>query len=80
VKQKDIVAIAVIGLFSLILSLILSNFLFNTSNDKKLESAVVAPITTEFNTPDKKYFNETSINPTQTITINENNNVKPFNP
>jgi hypothetical protein len=80
VKQKDIALILVIGFFSLVLSLVLSNLLFNTSKDKKLESAVVEPITTEFVTPDKKYFNENAINPTQTITINENNNDKPFNP
>lgn len=79
-KQKDIALILVIGFFSLVLSLILSNVLFNTAKDKKLESAVVEPITTEFVDPDKKYFNETAINPTQKITINENNNDKPFNP
>jgi hypothetical protein len=80
VKQKDIALIAVIGFFSLVLSLVLSNLLFNTAKDKKLDSAVVAPITTEFVEPDKKYFNEKAINPTQTIKINENNNDKPFNP
>lgn len=79
-KQKDIALIIVIGFFSLVVSLILSNVLFNTAKDKKLESAVVAPITTEFDDPDKKYFNENATNPTQTITINENNNDKPFNP
>jgi hypothetical protein len=79
-KQKDIALVLVIGFFSLILSLILSNVLFNTAKDKKLQSAVVEPITTEFTTPDEKYFNKDSINPTQKITINENNNDKPFNP
>lgn len=78
-KQKDIALVFVIGFFSLILSLVLSNLVFNTSRDKKLESAVVDPITTEFVEPDKKYFNENAINPTQTIKINENNNDKPFN-
>lgn len=78
-KQKDIALIIVIGFFSLVLSLILSNLLFSTSSDKKLESAVVDKITTDFNEPDKKYFNENSNNPTQTIEINENNNNQPFN-
>lgn len=79
-KQKDLALILVIGFFSLVVSLILSNLLFNTSADKTLQSAVVEPITTEFVDPDKKYFNENATNPTQTITINENNNDKPFNP
>ena len=78
-KQKDIALILVIGFFSLVLSLVLSNVLFNTAKDKKLQSAVVDPITSEFATPDEKYFNKDSINPTQKITINENNNDKPFN-
>ena len=78
-KQKDIALILVIGFFSLVLSLVLSNVLFNTAKDKKLQSAVVDPITSEFATPGEKYFNKDSINPTQKITINENNNDKPFN-
>ncbi len=78
-KQKDIALVAVIGFISLVASLLLSNLLFNTAGDKQLQSAVVAPITTEFVDPDKKYFNEQSTNPTQTIQINENNNNQPFN-
>lgn len=78
-KQKDIALIIVIAFFSLVLSLILSRVLFNSEEDQRLESAVVTPISTEFVDPDKKYFNEDSTNPTKTITINENNNDKPFN-
>lgn len=77
-KQKDIALIIVVGFFSLVVSLVLSNVLFNTSDDKKLESAVVEPITTEFPELNKKFFNENSTNPTQTIQINENNNNQPF--
>lgn len=78
-KQKDIALILVIGFISLVASILLSNVLFNSSKDKKLESAVVAPISSDFVDPDKKYFNEQSTNPTQTIQINENNNSQPFN-
>lgn len=78
-KKKDLPLILVVGIFSLILSLLLSNMLFNSSANKKLESAKVDPITAEFVDPDKKYFNEQSINPTQKIQINENANNQPFN-
>lgn len=78
-KKKDLPLILVIGFFSFVVALLSSNFLFNTSSNKKLESATVAPITKEFVDPDKKYFNEQSINPTQTIKINENKNDQPFN-
>lgn len=78
-KQKDVALIIAVGFFSLVVGLILSNLLFNNAADKKIESAVVEPITTVFTEPDKKYFNEDSINPTQSIQINENNNNQPFN-
>lgn len=78
-KQKDIPLLLVIGFLSLIVSLVLSNVLFNASKNKQLESAVVTPITTEFIETDNNYFNDGSVNPTQTIRINENANNQPFN-
>lgn len=78
-KKKDLPLILVIGFLSLVFSLVISNVLFNNSQNKKLESAVVTPITKEFVEPDKAYFNEGSVNPTQTIQINENTNNQPFN-
>jgi hypothetical protein len=78
-KQKDIVLFVVIGFFSLVVSLVLSNLLLNTEEDHKLETAVVTPITTEFDDEDKPYFGPDATNPTQTIKINENNNDQPFN-
>jgi hypothetical protein len=79
VRKKDLPLIIVIGFVSLVFSLILSNLLFNSSAHKQLDSAKVTPITTEFSEPDKVYFNEQSINPTQKIQINENSNEQPFN-
>lgn len=78
-KKKDLPLILVIGFVSLVFSLVLSNLLFNSSAHKELESAKVTPITADFNEPDKAYFNEQSINPTQKIQINENSNEQPFN-
>lgn len=78
-RKKDLPLVIVIGIFSLVVSLVLSNLIFNSSENKKLESAVVTPITNEFVDPDKKYFNDQSVNPTQKIQINENTNNQPFN-
>lgn len=77
-KQKDIALILVISFMSAVLSLVVSNFLFK-SNQKNLDSHVVTAITKDFPEPDKKYFNENSINPTQTIQIGSNTNQQPFN-
>jgi hypothetical protein len=78
-KQKDILLFVVIGFFSFVVALLLSSMLLNTEDNKKLEAAVVTPITTEFDDEDKPYFGENATNPTQTIKINENSNEQPFN-
>lgn len=78
-KQKDILLVFVVGFFSLVVGLLASSLLFNTASDKKLETSVVKPITTQFTEPSKKYFNESATNPTETIKINENANNQPFN-
>lgn len=77
-KPKDIILFIAIGFFSLVASLLLSTMLLNKDEDMKLESAVVTPITTEFDDQDKPYFSDDATNPTQTITINENSNEQPF--
>lgn len=77
-KQKDVALILVISFMSAVMSLIVSNFLFK-ANEKNLDSHIVTAITTDFAEPNKKYFNENSINPTQTIQIGDNTNQQPFN-
>jgi hypothetical protein len=73
-KQKDIALILIVSFIGIV-----SNFTFNSKDSKKLKSDVVTAITTEFNEPDKRYFNKESIDPTQIIRIGENTNQKPFN-
>jgi len=77
-KQKDIALILIIIFMSAIFSLVISNFVFG-SNKKTLTADVVTAITPEFNEPDKKYFNDQSIDPTQIIRIGDNANQQPFN-
>lgn len=78
-KQKDIALILIVSFFSIILSIVVSNFVFNSSADKKLQADKVTAINSTFSEPDKKYFNEQSIDPTQTIRIGGNSNNQPFN-
>lgn len=78
-KQKDYVLIIVVGFFALILGIVISNLLFGNANSKKLKADKVTAITSEFKTPDPKYFNKESIDPTQIIRIGENANNQPFN-
>lgn len=76
-KQNDIALIIVISFVSIVLATLSSNLLFNT-DEKNLKAEKVTAITTEFNEPDKKYFNENSIDPTQIIRIGQNANNLPF--
>lgn len=77
-KQKDVALILIISFISVVSSLVVSNMVFG-SNKKTLTADVVTAITPEFNEPDKKYFNEQSVDPTQIIRIGDNANQQPFN-
>lgn len=76
-KSKDIGLIAIIAIFSAVISIIASNFLI-PSSDKSQTVEVVGPISSEFQRPPKEYFNQDSINPTQEIKIGEDENSNPF--
>lgn len=78
-KQKDIVLIIVIVFISGVFSLVLSNLLISSSDNRQQEVEVVEPITADFAQPSDKYFNSRSTNPTQLIQISENKNQTPFN-
>lgn len=79
-KQKDIALFAVVGIFSAIISVLLSNFLITPASNKQQKAEIVEAITSDFPTPasDSPYFNKDSINPTQLIQIGDSPNDKPF--
>lgn len=79
-KQKDILLVALVVFISGIFSFILSNLVVGSPSSQKQEVEVVEPISADFTSPDDQYFNDQSINPTQTIRIGENPNPQPFNP
>lgn len=77
-KQKDIAVIVAVGIFSAVLSVLLSNLLFGKPQNRQQEVEVVQAISPDFATPDSRYFNPSSIDPTQQIQIGNNSNPDPF--
>ncbi|TXG77368.1 hypothetical protein E6P97_01795 [Patescibacteria group bacterium] len=77
-KQKDIALIAIIVFVSGVVSFFVSSYLLVPSSDRTTQVEVVEPIVADFVQPDKAYFNEKSVNPTQTIEIGESGNPSPF--
>ena len=78
-KQKDVAMIMVIAFVSAIISLVVSRLLFTTPQNQEQQVEVVPAITADFPAPDSRYFNSSSIDPTQLIQIGNNNNTNPFN-
>lgn len=77
-KRKDIFLIGTIVLITGIITFFIGNAVFAPPKDRKEKVEVVESITPEFQKPDNKYFNSASIDPTQSITIGDNNNPQPF--
>lgn len=78
-KQKDIALIIVIAFISAIVSFFVSNKIFVTPANRQQKVEVVDRITPDFQPLDKKYFNGSSIDPTQTSQIGVDSNQNPFN-
>jgi len=78
-KQKDIALIIVIAAVSAVVSFFVSGKVFVTPSNRQQQVEVVDPINASFQTPDKKYFNSSSIDPTQSSTIGNGTNQAPFN-
>jgi len=77
-KQKDLGIIIAVAILSAIVSFLLSNKLFVTPENRQQKVEVVDTIVSDFDQPSTKYFNETSINPTQ-ISQLDSTNQTPFN-
>lgn len=77
-KQKDIALIVIIVVFSAALSIVISQKIIVPPKNRQQNVEVVQKISTDFKLPSTKYFNNNSLNPTQTITIGDNPNPDPF--
>lgn len=76
-KQKDIALFLIVAFAAGVISLVVSR-VFISPSSRNLEAQVVEPISTEFQLPDERVFNENAVNPTQLIQIGNTNNSKPF--
>ena len=77
-KQKDIALIVSIAAVSAVISFFVSKNIFVAPSNHTQEVQVVDPITDAFPMPDEKYFNTSSINPTQGSQGTDSND-NPFN-
>jgi hypothetical protein len=78
-KQKDIVLIIVVGFFSAVISIFASKALISSSKNRNEKVTIVQPITSNFPTPDNKYFNNKAIDPTVLIRVGDNTKQPAFN-
>jgi len=77
-KKNDIAVIVAVAVFAAIFSLVLSNFLFTPKSTKQLKAQKIDSISADFSQPDKRFFNEESVNPTQLIKIGDSSSTQPF--
>lgn len=77
-KKNDIVLIIVVIFFSGIVSVVVTSLVFVPKKTKQLTAQKVDPINSNFQQPDKRFFNDKAINPTKLIQIGESNNPQPF--
>ena len=77
-KQKDIALIIVVAAISIVVGFVASGLLLGSSGKGKQTAETVDAISASFPAPDKRYFNEKSVDPTQTITIGDTSNNQPF--
>ncbi len=77
-RQKDLAIIAAVVLLSTVMSVLVSRALFAKPQNRQQQAEVVQPISADFDEPDKRYFNPSAIDPTQSIQIGNNSNTDPF--
>lgn len=77
-KKNDIAIIAAIAIFAIVVSALVSKFIFTPDSNRNQQAQVVQSISTDFQKPDERVFNENALNPTQLIQIGNNTNSNPF--
>ena len=78
-KQKDIAIIIAVAGFSTVVAFVLANMVLASPKNRQAEVKVLDSISSSFPPADTKYYNASSINPTQTVQIGDTSNPKPFN-
>ena len=78
-KQKDIAVIIGVAGFSVVVAFVLATYVLAKPDSRKENVQGFDAISSNFTAPDSKYFNTTSVNPTQTVKIGGSSNPQPFN-
>lgn len=78
-KQKDIAIIIAVAGFSTVIAFVLANMLLASPKHRQAEVKILDSISSTFPTADKRYYNASSIDPTQTVKIGDTSNSQPFN-
>lgn len=78
-KKKDISLLAIIVIISAVFSFFVSGLIVGDPESDPIEAEVVDAISSDFESPDDRFFNEDSFNPTQLIRVgDEEGNTTPF--
>lgn len=77
-KKNDLGLVLIIIFVSAAASLFASNSIFGSSKNKSQQVVVAPTISPDFNTPDSRFFNSNTYDPTQLITIGPSSNQNPF--
>ena len=77
-KKNDLGIVIAVAIVAGIFSLVASNLIFTPNSTKGLKAQKIDAIEASFVQPDKRYFNQEAVNPTQLIEIGENPNSQPF--
>ena len=79
-KQKDVALIIFVAALSGLVAFFVATKLIVTPANRQQQVEVVDVLSSTFNTPDERFFNESSINPAHTGTNSaEPHNDNPFN-
>lgn len=78
-KQKDFLIIIVVAIVSGVIAFFISNAFFSTSADRSQKVEEIDKISADFPTPNKRFFNTESVNPTQQVEIGTGGTDNPFN-
>jgi len=77
-KQKDLALIIGVAGFSVVIAFVLANILIGSPDNRQTKVKTYQKLSSQFSEADKRYFNDQSINPTQTVQIGDNSNPKIF--
>lgn len=72
-KQKDIAVIIVVAFLAGVISFFVANKIFVTPENRQQKVQVIDKLTSDFQKPDNRFFNQESINPSRNTTLQDTN-------